>query len=71
MARFEKVDGYNAIKDNEELIYTLCEYEPKQYSVGEFDVKEMLVLLNNMNNEIVALKGALAALASKLEEDDE
>lgn len=69
MARFEKVDGHNAIKDNEELVYTLCEYEPKEYTVGEFDVEEMLVLLNNMNDEILTLKGALASLASKIEED--
>lgn len=57
--RFEKVDGYNAIKDNENLIYTLCEYEPKEYKVGEFDVEDLLNLLNQMNDEIKELKAQL------------
>lgn len=59
MNRFEKVDGYNAIKDNENEVYTLCEYEPKTYSVGEFDVDDLLELLNDMNNEIHALRKQL------------
>ena len=63
MSRFEKVDGYNAIKDNENLVYVLCEYEPKVYSVGEFDVEDLLSLLNQMNDEIKSLK-------AQLEEDE-
>lgn len=59
MSRFEKVDGYNAIKDNENEVYTLAEYEPKTYSVGEFDVDDLLELLNGMNNEIHALREQL------------
>lgn len=59
MTRFEKVDGYNAIKDNENLVYTLCEYEPKEYTIGEFDVEDLLNLLNSMNDEIKALKARL------------
>lgn len=59
MVRFEKVDGYNAIKDNENLVYTLAEYEPKQYGVNEFDLEELLNLLNDMNNEIKDLKSQL------------
>ena len=57
--RFEKVDGYNAIKDNENLVYTLCEYEPREYSVGEFDVEDLLNLLNQMNEEIKELKAQI------------
>lgn len=59
MTRFEKVDGYNAIQDNENKVYTLCEYEPKTYSVGEFDVDDLLKLLNDMNNEIRTLRKQL------------
>ena len=57
--RFERVDGYNAIKDNENLVYTLCEYEPREYSVGEFDVEDLLNLLNQMNEEIKELKAQI------------
>lgn len=64
MSRFEKVDGYNAIKDNEKLVYTLCEYEPKEYRVNEFDVEDLLNLLNQMNDEIKSLK-------AQLKEEDE
>ena len=70
MSRFERVDGYNAIQDNENEVYTLCEYEPKQYSVGEFDIKDMLNLLNEMNNEIISLKNQIAYMQSKIEEDE-
>jgi hypothetical protein len=70
MSRFEKVDGYNAIKDNENLVYTLAEYEPKCYGVDEFDVDELLHLLNTMNDEINDLKGQIAYLANKNEEDE-
>ena len=66
--RFEKVDGYNAIKDNHNLVYTLCEYEPKTYGVNEFDIKDMLCLLNTMNNEIISLKEQIRQL--KDQEDD-
>ena len=69
MSRFEKIDGYNAIKDNETLVFTF-DYEPKEYAVGEFSVEDMLSLLNSMNDEILALKGAMAYLISKLEEDE-
>lgn len=63
--RFEKVDGYNAIKDNKNLVYTLAEYEPKVYSVDEFDVEDLLNLLNSLNNENIALKKQI----KKLEEE--
>lgn len=62
MKRFEKVDGYNAIKDNENLVYTLAEYEPKVYNVDEFDVEDLLNLLNNLNNENKALKEQIKTL---------
>ena len=65
MKRFEKVDGYNAIKDNENLVYTLAEYEPKVYNVDEFDVEDLVNLLNSLNNENIALKKQI----KKLEED--
>ena len=65
MTRFEKVDGYNAIKDNENLVYTLAEYEPKVYNVDEFDVEDLVNLLNSLNNENIALKKQI----KKLEED--
>ena len=65
MTRFEKVDGYNAIKDNENLVYTLAEYEPKVYNVDEFDVEDLLNLLNALNDENKALKEQM----KKLEED--
>jgi len=65
MQRFERVDGYNAIKDNKNLVYTLAEYEPKVYSVDEFDVEDLLNLLNSLNNENIALKKQI----KKLEED--
>lgn len=70
MTRFEKIDGYNAIKDNEELEFTF-EYEPKTYSIGEFDVEDMLNLLNDMNNEILSLRNQIAYMQSKIEEADE
>ena len=70
MSRFEKVDGYNAIKDNENKVYTLAEYEPREYSVNEFDVKDMLRLLNEMNDEIMSLRNQIAYMQSKLEEDE-
>lgn len=57
--RFERVNGYNAIQDNYNLVYTLCEYEPKVYHVGEFDIEDLLNLLNQMNDEIKALKEQL------------
>lgn len=63
--RFEKVDGYNAIKDNKNLVYTLAEYEPKVYNVDEFDVEDLLNLLNSLNNENITLKKQI----KKLEED--
>lgn len=65
MTRFEKVDGYNAIKDNENLVYTLAEYEPKVYNVDEFDIEDLLNLLNALNDENKALKEQM----KKLEED--
>ena len=65
MKRFERVDGYNAIKDNENLVYTLAEYEPRTYSVDECDVEGLLNLLNTLNNENKALKEQI----KKLEED--
>ena len=65
MKRFEKVDGYNAIKDNENLVYTLAEYEPKVYNVDEFDVEDLVNLLNSLNNENIALKKQI----KELEED--
>ena len=65
MTRFEKVDGYNAIKDNENLVYTLAEYEPKVYNVDEFDVEDLVNLLNSLNNENIALKKQI----KELEED--
>lgn len=65
MPRFQKVDGYNAIKDNENLVYTLAEYEPKTYNVDEFDLEELLNLLNTLNSENKALKEQI----KKLEED--
>ena len=65
MSRFERVDGYNAIKDNENLVYTLAEYEPKVYNVDEFDVEDLVNLLNSLNNENIALKKQI----KKLEED--
>ena len=68
--RFEKVDGYNAIKDNENEVYSLAEYEPKQYGINEFDVEDMLNLLNSMNDEIIALKNQIAYMQSKIEEDE-
>lgn len=70
MTRFERVDGYNAIKDNNNQVYTLAEYEPKQYNVGEFDIEDMLNLLNGMNNEIISLRNQIARMQSKLEEDE-
>ena len=70
MSRFEKVDGYNAIKDNENKVDTLAEYEPREYSVNEFDVKDMLRLLNEMNDEIMSLRNQIAYMQSKLEEDE-
>lgn len=63
--RFEKVDGYNAIKDNENLVYTLAEHEAKVYHVGEFDIEDLLDLLNTLNSENKALKEQI----KKLEED--
>ena len=70
MSRFEKVDGYNAIKDNQNEVYTLCEYEPRQYGIDEFDVEDMLRLLNEMNDKIMSLKYQIAIMQSKLEEDE-
>ena len=68
--RFEKVNGYNAIQDNENETYTLCEYEPKQYNVGEFDIEDLLNLLNQMNQKILDLEGQKAYLIGKIEEDE-
>ena len=68
MARFERVDGYNAIKDNHHLVYTLAEYEPKQYGVNEFDVEDLILLLNTMNNEIESLKTQIRKLQKKEDE---
>ena len=70
MSRFEKVNGYNAIQDNQNEVYTLAEYEPKQYGINEFDVEDMLRLLNEMNDEIMSLKNQIAYMQSKLEEDE-
>ena len=69
MTRFEKVSGYNAVKDNEEVEFTF-EYEPKTYSIGEFDVEDMLNLLNGMNDEILALRNQIAYLQSMFEADE-
>ena len=70
MPRFEKVDGYNAIKDNENEVYTLCEYEPKCYTVGDC-VDDILHLLNELNEENHRLKNQIAYMQSKIEEADE
>lgn len=70
MTRFEKVNGYNAIQDNENKVYTLCEYEPREYGINEFDVEDMLNLLNEMNDEILSLRNQIAYMQSKLEEDE-
>ena len=68
MVRFEKLNGYDTIQDNEELVYTLCDYEPKQYSSNNMD--ELATLLNSLNNEVVELKNEIAYLQSKIEEDE-
>lgn len=70
MVRFEKINGYNAVKDKENLVYTLCEYEPKCYTVGEC-VDDIVHLLNEINEENHRLKNQIAYMEAKIKEADE
>lgn len=50
--RFEYDKCYNCIIDNQDLEYTLCQYEPKHYNgKNEFAMEELCNKLNQMQLE--------------------
>ena len=50
--RFEYDKCHNAIIDNQDLTYTLCQYEPKWYTGrDEFAMEELCNKLNQMQLE--------------------